>query len=154
MRYPDLASAYIAGAMTRDFSDSYLQSLKAWGFEGPGEVNFDQIQTVTPEYVEMLQEIHSPQGSDYWKDLLTGISTMWFTPLKYTDEDFRKISTTMLFMIGDRDQFIPVEDVAAMYRLIPNAELAVVPDADHSLPRTKIDVFVDIVREFLIRNSA
>ena len=60
----------------------------------------------------------------------------------------------MLILIGDRDQFIPVEDAVAMYRLIPNAELAVVPNADHSLPRTKIDVFADVVMEFLIRNSA
>jgi len=41
-----------------------------------------------------------------------------------------------------------------MYRLIPNAELAVVPNADHSLPRTRIDMFAEIVMEFLIRNSA
>jgi pimeloyl-ACP methyl ester carboxylesterase len=60
----------------------------------------------------------------------------------------------MLILIGDGDQFIPVEDAAAMYRLIPNAELAVAPNADHSLPRTKIDMFADIVMEFLIRNSA
>lgn len=50
MRYPGLASAYIVGAVSKDFSDSYLQSLRDWGFEGPGEVNIDQIQRVTPEY--------------------------------------------------------------------------------------------------------
>lgn len=154
MRYPGLASVYIAGAVSKDSSDSYLQMLQDWGFEGPGEVNLDQIQRATPEYIEMLREAHSPQGSEYWKELLTGISTMWLTPLNYTDEDFRKISATMLILIGDRDQFIAVEDAVAMYRLIPNAELAVVPDADHSLPRTRIDTFSDTVMEFLTRNSA
>jgi pimeloyl-ACP methyl ester carboxylesterase len=154
MRYPGLASAYIVGAVMIKYSDSYLQSIKGWGFEGPGEVNFDQIQSATPEYVEMIQEAHSPQGSEYWKELLTGISTMWFTPFNYTDEDFRKISATMLIMIGDRDQFIPVEHAVEMYRLIPNAELAVVPNGDHALPRTKVDLFADTVMEFLSRNSA
>ena len=154
MRYPGLAGAYIAGAVWKDFSDSYLQSLKNWGFEGPGEVNFDQIESVTPGYIDMIQELHSHQGSDYWKDLLTGISTMWFTPLNYTDEDFRKISANILIVIGDSDQLIPVEHAVEMYRLIPNAELAVVPNADHSLPRTKIDMFSDTVMEFLNRNSA
>lgn len=154
MRYPDLASAYIVGGVMKDFSDSYLQSLREWGFESPGEVNIDQMQRVAPEYVEMIQEFHSPQGSEYWKELIRGISTMWLTPLNYTEEDFRKISATMLILIGDRDQYIPVEDAVAMYRLIPDAELAVVPNADHSLTRTKIDMFAEIVMEFLTRNTS
>ena len=154
MRYPGLASAYIAGAVWKDLSDSYLQSLRDWGFEGPGEVNFDQIERATPEYVEMLRESHSPQGEEYWKELLTGISTMWFTPLNYTDQDFRKISAAMLILIGDRDQFIPVEDAFTMYRLIPNAELAVVPNADHSFPRTSVDMFAGTVLEFLKRHNS
>jgi pimeloyl-ACP methyl ester carboxylesterase len=66
--------------------------------------------------------------------------------MNYTDEDFRNIAATMLVLIGDRDQFIPVEDAVAMYRLIPNA--------DHSLPRTKIELFADTVMEFLNRLSA
>ena len=121
---------------------------------GPGEVNFDQIQRATPEYVEMLRDLHSPQGAEYWKDLLTGISTMWFTPLNYTDQDFRKISAAMLILIGDRDQFIPVEDAFAIYRLIPNAELAIVPNADHSFLRISVKVFADTVLEFLKRHNS
>jgi pimeloyl-ACP methyl ester carboxylesterase len=79
---------------------------------------------------------------------------MWLTPLNYADEDFRKISTTVLILIGDRDQFIPVEDAVAMYRLIPNSELAVVPNADHSLSLTRIDMFAAIVMEFLTRANS
>ena len=150
----DLASAYIVGAVWKDFSDSYLQSIKDLGFESPGEVNFDQVQTTTPEWVEAMRELHSHQGSEYWKELLTGISTLWLTPMNYTDEDFRNISSTMLIIIGDRDQFIPVEDAVAIYRLIPNTELAIVPNADHSLSRTKIDIFTDVVVDFLNRNRA
>jgi pimeloyl-ACP methyl ester carboxylesterase len=154
MRYPGLARAYIAGAVWKDFSAPYLQSLKDWGFEAPGKVNVEDIQKVTPEIVEMLRKIHAPQGSEYWKELLTGISTLWMTPLNYSDEDFLKISAAMLIMSGDRDQFIPVEDAVTMYRLIPDAELAVVPNADHALPQTRIAVFTDIVLEFLMRHIA
>ena len=60
----------------------------------------------------------------------------------------------MLILIGDRDQFIPVEDAFAMYRLIPNAELAVVPNADHSFPRTSVDMFTGTVLEFLKRHNS
>jgi pimeloyl-ACP methyl ester carboxylesterase len=137
----------------QDFSDVYLNMLREWGFAGPGEVDIDQMQKATPEHIEHWRSLHSPQGAEYWRELLTGISTMWLTPLNYTAEDFRKISATMLILIGDRDQFISVEDAVAMYRLIPNAELAVVPNSDHSMPRTKVDMFADTVLEFLKRHN-
>lgn len=152
MRYPGLARAYIFGAVGKDFSDVYLQTLKGWGFEGPGTVNISQMEKASPEYVEIIRELHSSQGAEYWEKLLNGISKMWLTPLNYTNEDFLQILEPVLIVIGDRDQFIPVEDAVAMYRLISNGELSIVPDADHSLPRTKVDIFADIVMEFLNRN--
>ena len=154
MRYPGLANAYIVGAVLKDFSDVYLQSLREWGFEGPGEVDINRMEKGTPEYVEYLRSIHSPQGAEYWKELLNGLSIMWYTPLNYTDDDFSNISEPMLITIGDRDQIIPVEHSAAMYRLVPNAELAVLPNADHSLPRTKVKPFADILLEFLKRHNS
>lgn len=154
MRYPGLASAYIVGAAVKDFSDVYLQALTQWGFVGPGEVDFSRIQKATPEYVELVRSLHFPQGAEYWKELLTGLSKMWFTPLNYNNDDFLKISEPLLILIGDRDDLIPVEDSAAMYRLIPNAELAVVPNADHALPRANVNMFSDTVLEFLKRHNS
>ena len=154
MRYPNLASKYIVGAVWKDFSETYLQTLTDRGLEGPGKVNIDHLQTATPEWVEAMRELHSHQGFDYWKELLVGISTLWLTPMNYDDEVFREISATMLILVGDRDQFIPLEDALAMYRLIPNAEMAVVPNADHSLSRSKVEIFTNIVVDFLNRNQA
>jgi pimeloyl-ACP methyl ester carboxylesterase len=151
IRYPGLTNGYLVGGVMVDFSEAYLKMLKDWGFEGPGEVNIPRLQEVTPDYVEYIKSLHSPQGTDYWKELLTGISKMWHTPLDYTNEDLLKISEPMLIVTGDRDQFIPIEDTVSMYRRIPNAELAVVPNADHALPRTEIDVFADIVVGYLMR---
>ena len=154
MRYPGLAGAYIVGAVLKDFSDAYLQAIKEWGFAGPGEVDISRMEKVTPEYAELLRNVHSPQGAEYWKELLTGLSIMWYSPLNYTDDDFLKISEPMLITIGDRDQLIPVENSVAMYRLIPNAELAVVPNADHSMSRTSVNIFANIVLEFLKRHNS
>lgn len=153
MRYPGLASAYIAGAVWKDFTDFYVQTLRGLGMEKPGKVNIEQFQKAMPEYAELLSKIHSPQGEEYWKELLVDISHMWLTPLDYTKEDFHKIKEPMLIVIGDRDQFIPLESEVAMFRLIPNAELAVVPGADHGLSRTKAKEFSDLILEYLKRHT-
>ena len=107
-----------------------------------------------PEYVDLLRSIHSSQGVEYWQELLTGISEMWLTPLNYANDDFKNIQEPILIVRGDRDQFIPIEDAVAMYRLILHAELAVVPGADHSLPLTKAKEFSDIILEYLLRHAA
>jgi pimeloyl-ACP methyl ester carboxylesterase len=153
MRYPGLGCAYIAGAVWKEFTEVYIQSLKGFGMERPGEVDIAQFQQAMPEYAELIRDIHAPQGADYWIDLLKGSSHLWQTPLNYTDEDFKKIQEPILIVIGDRDQFIPVEDAVAMYRLIPNGELAVLPGADHSLSRTKVKEFSGVILEYLNRQA-
>lgn len=153
MRYPGLASAYIAGAVWKDFTDFYIQSLRGLGMEKPGKVNIDQLQKAMPEYAELLKNIHSPQGEEYWKELLKEISRMWLTPLNYTKEDFLKMEEPILIVIGDRDQFIPLENEVAIFRFIPHAELAVIPGADHNLSLTNAKEFSEIILEYLKRHT-
>jgi pimeloyl-ACP methyl ester carboxylesterase len=76
---------------------------------------------------------------------------MWFTPLNYTAEDFQKIKIPTLILIGDRDPVVPVEEVVEMYRSIAGAELAILPQSDHSLPIARVELFQTIVLDFLTR---
>ena len=152
IRYPGLASAYIVGGVVKKNSEEKLQPFREIGFVGPGEINFNQYENALPEWVEILRAVHSHQGAEYWKELLTGISSLWMTPFNYTD-DLAKILDPTLIIIGDRDQFIPVEEAVLMYRLIPNAELVVLPNADHSLSRTRVKEFSETALEFIKRQS-
>lgn len=153
MRYPGLASAYILGAVWKEFTDIYLQSLQAWGLYGPGDVKIDQFQEAMSEYVDLLKSIHSPQGAEFWQELLIGTSNLWLTPANYSDDDFKNIVDSMLVVIGDRDQFIPIEDAVSMYRLIPGAELAVIPGADHSLSLFRAPEFLEVILQYLKRKE-
>jgi len=153
IRFPGLASTFIIGGAWKDISESNFESLKERGYIGPGEVNFNQLEKAAPEYVEMIRKLHSPQGTDYWKELLTGISRLWFTPFKYTDEDLINIQVPILFVIGARDNAIPVESAVNMFRLVPNADLAVLPNADHYLTRTNNNEFSELVMAFLKRHE-
>lgn len=50
----------------------------------------------------------------------------------FSDEQMRAIQAPVLITLGDRDG-IRLEHAVEMFRLIPNAQLAVIPHANHFL---------------------
>jgi pimeloyl-ACP methyl ester carboxylesterase len=154
MHYPDLAGALVIGAAWFRFTDSYRDWLTAFGFEVPGRVDLEHIEREMPRMVETWRAWHAPRGADYWKTLLPQISTMWMTPLDYTEADFRKIRVPTLILVGDRDGMVTLEEAVDMYRYIQGAELAIVPDSDHMFLWSKPEVFTNTVMDFCLRQSA
>ena len=153
MRYPDIASAYIAGGVCRSLSQKATSALNAIGFLAPGTVDLQKMEESVPALTAKARQLHSPQGNEYWKDLLVAISFLWLTPFEYTESDFTKITAPTLFLLGDRDQFNPLEQIVEMYRFTPSSELAIVPNSDHSL-RSDVVRFTEIVLEFLLRQPS
>lgn len=155
MGYPHLARALVIGAAWYKLSEVYRSFLRELGVEGPGIVNLEQTQRQWPDLVERWQGFHASLGGpDYWQKLLRQISTMWWTPLDYTVEDFQKIIAPTLILMGDRDGTIPVEEAVEMYRLIPKAELAIFPNATHFTTLRNAELFQKIVLDFLMRHNS
>jgi pimeloyl-ACP methyl ester carboxylesterase len=153
MRYPGLTTALVVGAAWYEFSETYINFLKTSGFESPGVVDFEKLQSVAPEWVSFLKTAHiRTDDSDYWQTLLTRISSMWWTPLNYTAEDFHKITAPTLILVGDRDGLIELKQAVDMYHLIPNAELAVLPNTTHVSAVNELSM--NIVLDFLMRHAA
>lgn len=152
MQYPNLAKGLVVGAAWFKFSGSYQKSLRFLGMEAPGHVSYEQTEKAVPQFVEVLRSIHEP-GPDYWKELLKQISIMWWTPLGYNANDFERIIIPTLILVGDRDAMVPVEEAVEMYRSIPNAELAIAPNADHGFPYTNPDTFTALSLGFLLRHG-
>jgi pimeloyl-ACP methyl ester carboxylesterase len=71
-------------------------------------------------------------------------------PTLPAEDDLKQISVPTLIIWGDRDQFLPVEDAVELYRLIPNSQLAVLPNANHFVTRTKVMLFAELVKEFVL----
>jgi pimeloyl-ACP methyl ester carboxylesterase len=154
MHYPELVRCMVVGAAWYQFSQPYQSLLKAMGFESPGIVNIESIKQSMPQMAEMFRAWHSPiHGPDHWETLATQISTMWWTPLGYTADDFQKIKAPTLILVGDRDQMVPIEEAAQMFRFIQGAELAILPSSDHSLPRMRAELFSTIVLDFITRHN-
>lgn len=152
MRYPGLTAALVVGAAWYKFSETYVNALMSFGFEGSGVVNIEKLQGYSPEWVSFLKTAHTRSDDpDYWQTLLTQISTMWWQPLNYTAEDFDKITEPTLILIGDRDEGIEIEQAVEMYQLIPNAELAVLPNTTHFSALGRLSM--NIVLDFLMRHT-
>jgi pimeloyl-ACP methyl ester carboxylesterase len=64
------------------------------------------------------------------------------------DDALKAIQAPALIVLGDRDVVTP-EHAAAMQRLIPNAELAILPNTDHMQMVERSGVLVPMVEQFL-----
>lgn len=154
MCHPGLTRALVIGAAWYKFSEAYVSALKSWGFERPGEYDFDWVQANFPQFVADWKTHHCQNDDpEYWKSLLLQISELWLTPLDYTESDFKQITDPVLVIIGDRDGMIPLSDAVEMYQMIDTAELAVLPNTDHMGMLTNPEPFTRIVLEFLTRHG-
>ena len=71
---------------------------------------------------------HFPERHEAaWRAYQTTISAAWLTPLPYVDADLRGVTAPALILVADRDALVPLEDAPAMYRIIPPASPARLP---------------------------
>lgn len=157
MRHPDLAGALVIGGATYQFSQLYYDTVNSFSFITNGLVDTEAIERDEPEWAESLKTEHAqPADPDKWKTLLEQITPLWLTPLDYSLDDLRKITAPTLILVGDRDEGVPVEQAVEMYRTIPQAELAVLPNADHGsagwLDGGPNPLFTQAVAAFLLRH--
>jgi len=155
IRDRDAARAVIANGVLANFSEQYLRVVRGYLFVDEDlQVDVARFAAEHPRAVERLREKHSHvYGDDYWRAYLQQIAALWLTPTGLTAERLQQITTPMLISIGDRDEFVLLDEALVMYRQIPHGELAVAPGATHSFPETKPELFAATILEFLGRHS-
>jgi pimeloyl-ACP methyl ester carboxylesterase len=153
MRYPDLPQCIAVGGVWFRFSEVYRAWVRdALGDEESPEVDTERLTRNHPDWVAWLEQIYGPEK---WRPLLVHMKRMWTTPLNYSPDEFAKVVAPTLVLIGDRDELVAVEEAAEMYRLLPRAELAVVPGADHgAFFSARVTPFQSLILDFLMRHGA
>jgi pimeloyl-ACP methyl ester carboxylesterase len=155
MRHPGVAGALVLGGAWHRLSPGFHEALRRLnGLAGNGEADLGLPERTHPYFVAEWQETHAALGGpDYWKDLLRQLWPMIRAPLGRAEPDLGRIAVPTLVVVGDRDDVAPAEEALALYRLIPGAELAVVPGADHFLPWTHAALYEAVVLDFLLRHG-
>lgn len=95
-----------------------------------------------------VYDVVSPDGPDHWPVVFSKITSMWQTEPHIPLSHLAAIRVRALLVVGD-DDLVTLEHTIAMYRALPNAELAVVPGASHLSPMEKPDLVNHLLLEFL-----
>jgi pimeloyl-ACP methyl ester carboxylesterase len=150
MNYPQLAKAYVVDGAIYKWAQGYEQILQSWGVDAPGVVDMERLQRESPG---VYQYLLTYQEEDACERYMRQASYMWLTPLHYSNEELHKISAPTLIISGDRDDFVPAEQLLDMYRALPNAELAIAPAAGHGFLNRKPEMVTAVVLDFFLRHS-
>lgn len=98
-----------------------------------GMLDADKIEAKVPAFAAALAKRHAPND---WKDLMSRTKDMLVAmgqdnPLKL--EDYKTIEHPSLIMIGDKDKMITLEETLAVYKTLPNAQMAMLPNTQHPI---------------------
>ena len=102
-----------------------------------------------PELAFLYEEIRRStvdRTSDDWSNLRRGLFS---APVDASRVIENEIPT--LFVVGEEDSIFPPALIEAVHRDIPGSELAIIPDAGHSVYFERPKVFNRLVKEFLKR---
>ncbi|MEU5134463.1 alpha/beta hydrolase [Streptomyces californicus] len=99
------------------------------------------LDTMTPDgpdlafFREMYEPV-APDGAGHWPVVAAKVIDMWRTQPALTSGDLARVRASTLVMAGD-DDLMTLEHTTALYRAIPDAELAILPGASHLVPLEK-----------------
>jgi pimeloyl-ACP methyl ester carboxylesterase len=147
--YPERMRGLIVGGVTLEVTDATRATLYAMGLDGPGKPNWARGQKAIPDIIARWQQTHVQTPDHYIRLLERNSHGMFKSNVMPSQRELATIATPTLIVWGDRDQFLPVEQAITLYRWLPNAQLAIIPNADHLVTRTHQGEFGRIVTNFL-----
>lgn len=95
-----------------------------------------------------VYEVISPDGPDHWQVIFSKLMRLWQEEPHIPVEELAGIQARTLVMQGD-DDLVSLEHAIAMYRAIPDAELAVIPGTSHLVPMEKPSLVNSLLLDFL-----
>jgi pimeloyl-ACP methyl ester carboxylesterase len=90
----------------------------------------------------------SPDGAGHWPVVKAKLHTEHLTEPSLTPADLAAIDVPTLVMIGDQDE-VEIEHAVALYRALPDAQLAIVPGTSHGLLVEKPQLCNAMLMDFL-----
>lgn len=109
----------------------------------------DIIEQKVPAFAAQLQKQHNPAD---WKIVMTKTADMLTemgrnNPLQSTD--YNDIQCPVLLMLGDRDKMVTMDETVAAYKLLPKAQLAILPGTPHAIEQVDVEMVNLLVRKFI-----
>jgi pimeloyl-ACP methyl ester carboxylesterase len=104
-----------------------------------------------PEFLRTSYGEVSPDGIGHYDVIAAKLAAMHASQPALTEGDLGRIGCRTLVMVADDDQ-VRLEHAVAMYRSLPDAELAVVPGTSHGLLVEKPDLCNLLITQFMTQD--
>ena len=109
----------------------------------------DIIEQKVPAFAAQLQKQHNPAD---WKIVMTKTADMLVemgrsNPLQ--TKDYNDIKCPVLLMLGDRDKMVTMDETVAAYKLLPKAQLTILPGTPHAIEHVDVEIVNFLVRKFI-----
>ena len=114
---------------------------------------FEQSDEMRAVFQLMKADQDGGQGPGHWKTYLDLAFPRISRSPGYTFEDLRKISSPMLILTGDRDNFCSVEEAVTAYRMLWDGELAILPNTGHLITPAAIETTIEFFERQLASAS-
>jgi pimeloyl-ACP methyl ester carboxylesterase len=156
-RHPDVPAVLVVAAAYPDFANSGVREvLSAYlGADEQGNPDLAQVDARLGDFADLVKSWH-PGGEQQWRALVTQSAPMWIDYAGLSADEVHSIEAPVLVFTGDRDNFIGVDLSVALFRALPNAELAVVPGTDHigTVGQARAELFANMIRDFAARHTS
>ena len=113
-----------------------------------------------PEFAEALSGLHDPHHHPgYWRELVGQLQANLAVAPAYTEADLARIPTPTLLIAGETDLWGNLNQMLAMRRAIPHAEMLILNHAgldelaNHTVQYTRADIVGPVVLDFLGRHA-
>jgi pimeloyl-ACP methyl ester carboxylesterase len=156
VRHPEVAGALIVGGAYPDFVVTGLRETHRalLGADPSGKPDLARLDAELGDEAQEIHDLHRG-GEHHWAELIRQTASMWLDYPGLPAHQLAAITRPTLVLAGDRDEIIPLDLGIALYRALPDAELAVGPRADHAAPLTagRAPVFAALISDFTQRHT-
>ena len=112
-------------------------------------LNAEKIEEKLPAFASTLQKRHAPNN---WKTVLEKTAAMLLEMGKdntLKPDDYLSIQQPTLLMLGDRDKMVTLDETLEVYKNMPNAQLAILPNTPHPIEMVNTEKLVYELKAFL-----
>jgi pimeloyl-ACP methyl ester carboxylesterase len=109
-------------------------------------LNPDVILEKIPKYAQLLESQHGPK----WRQLLPAIADLMIDLGKNPplENNLATINVPVQIMVGDQDNMVTIEESVNVYRNLPNAKLAVLPNTKHPMDKVRPGLLLNLIQDF------
>ena len=144
--HPELVRRLVAIGGPRGLADWTPKARAELEASKPTDVERDSPQFVA----ERKKLMPAPEK---WNEFIERLTKMWLGPVYVTDAQIQSIKASTLMIAGDHDPYNQTEQLVALYRLLPEGELAIIPGCGHVVLECKGQFTIEAISDFLAKED-